>query len=263
MDPSDTKNKVSVRPIEAEFEAEPVVDAVERTPEEDRVDALVIPGDPVGPSPEIERKRAVRNYLLLPIIFLTATLLGGLRFAASDGAFVFVPPALICLIFAAVLCISFVRGGMIAIDHWFSDGLSTTQNIANGTLLASVYSATVQVFNSVLPESGLPFWVVVFCFAWSLWNNLFTGFDSRKLLRSMIALFSFAFIAKYLILAGLTAPPGDGGWLRALIENPAREAMTWLLDLPRYSAGTGYLQFFTLGLYFLGLYLLPRSTRSV
>ncbi|MGD9587493.1 MAG: hypothetical protein AB7Q37_09780 [Pyrinomonadaceae bacterium] len=210
-----------------------------------------------------DRQRAVRLYLFLPLLFLTAALMGGLRLASPDNAFVFVAPALICLVFGAVLMVLFVRGGLISIEDWFSDDLATVHNIANGVLLASVFAATVQVFNSVVPEAGLPFWVVAFCFAWTLWNNLFADLGNRKLLRSMIALFSFAFVAKYLILAGLTAPPAEGGWFRAVFEDPARQAVTWALDLPRYSAGTGYIQFFTLGFYFLGLYLLPRSADHV
>lgn len=206
-----------------------------------------------------ERQRALRLYILLPLLFLTVALMGGLRLASPDNAFVFMSPALICLFFAVVLLVLFVRGGLIAFDAWFSDDYSTSHNISNGVLMLSLFAATAQVFNSVLPETGLPFWVVSFCFAWSLWNNLFAEFDNKKLLRSMVALFAFAFVAKYVVLAGLTAPVGEGGWLRSMIENPAKETVTWLLELPKYSAGTGYIQFFCLLLYFAGLYMLPKS----
>lgn len=207
-----------------------------------------------------ERQRALRLYIFLPLLFLSVALIGGLRLAAADNAFVFLAPALVCLLFAAVMLVLFARGRLIEFEGWFSDDFSTTHNVANGAMLISVFAATAQIFNSVLPESGLPFWVVSFCFAWSLWNNLFAELDNKRLLRSLIALFAFAFVAKYVVLAGLTAPAGDGGWLRSLIENPAKETVTWLLELPRYSSGTGYIQFFCLIFYFLGLYLLPRST---
>lgn len=206
-----------------------------------------------------ERQRALRLYVLLPLLFLTVALMGGLRLASPDNSFVFMAPALICLFFAVVLIVLFVRGRLIAFETWFSDDHSTSHNIANGVLLLSLFAATTQVFNSVLPETGLPFWVVSFCFAWTLWNNFFADFDNKKLLRSMTAMFAFAFVAKYVLLAGLTAPAGDGGWLRSLIENPAKETVTWLLELPRYSRGTGYIQFFCLLFYFAGLYILPSS----
>ena len=208
-----------------------------------------------------ERQRALRNYVFLPLLFLTVALMGGLRLASADSAFVFMPPALVCLFLAVVLIVLFVRGRLIAFDTWFSEDHSTLHNISNGILLLTLFAATTQVFNSVLPETGLPFWVVSFCFAWSLWNNLFAELDNKKLLKSVIALLAFAFVAKYIVLAGLTAPAGESGWLRSMIENPAKETITWLLELPRYSAGTGYIQFFCLLFYFAGLYMLPRSAK--
>ncbi|HMQ02668.1 MAG TPA: hypothetical protein PKD26_01960 [Pyrinomonadaceae bacterium] len=219
-------------------------------------------GQIIRTAKQVERSRAYRIYILLPVIFLTVALLGGLRLASLDGAFVFVAPALVSLIFGLVLFALFIRAGLIDIRGWFSDEYSIVHNAANGVVLATAYASSVQVFNSLLPEAGLPFWVVAFCFAWTLWNNLFAEFDNKRLLRSLAAIFAFAFVAKYVVLANLTAPANDAGWLRSMLENPAREAFTWLLDLPRYSAGTGYIQFFCMGLYFLGLFLLPRSVRE-
>ncbi len=208
-----------------------------------------------------ERRRSLKLYIFLPILFLTVALMGGLRFAAADNAFVFMAPASICLFFGGLLIVLFLRGGLIALDEWFSEEHSTLTNLSNGVLLISLFAATVQAFNSVLPETGLPFWVVSFCFAWSIWNNLFADLNNPKLLRSVIAIFVFAFVAKYIVLAGLTAPVSEGGWLRSMVENPAKETVTWLLELPKYSAGTGYVQFFGLLFYFVGLYLLPRSAK--
>jgi hypothetical protein len=54
----------------------------------------------------------------------------------------------------------------------------------------------------------------------------------------------------------LTAPEG-GSWLTRIMENPGKEAFTWILDLPRFSPGTGYIQFVAAALYFLGLLMLP------
>ena len=74
-------------------------------------------------------------------------------------------------------------------------------------------------------------------------------------------MFGLAFVVKYLVLANLTAPLNES-WLRGIFENPTKEAFTWLLDLPRFSAGTGYVQFFAVAFYLLGLFLLPTSTRG-
>ena len=128
-------------------------------------------------------------------------------------------------------------------------------------MLLTLFSASVQLFNAVLPEQGLPFWVVGFCFFWTLWNDLFAEFDAANLIRSLAALFGLAFVTKYLLLANLTAPAGDN-WLQSIFQNPTKEAFTWLLDLPRYGKGTGYVQFFTVALYLLGLFLTPQTTRK-
>jgi len=201
------------------------------------------------------------RYLVLPAIFLTVTLLGGLRIAGNDGAFVFFRPALVCLIFAAILLVLFARSGVLRLDGWFSESFTPLKNVANGFVIATLFASATQIFNSLLPEYGLTFWIVAFCFFWTLWNNLFADFDSRKLFRSLGGLFGLAFVAKYLVLANLAAPAGRT-WFEALTENPGQEAITRLLDLPRYSGATGYIQVFAVGLFLLGLYLFPSTTKD-
>jgi intracellular septation protein A len=201
------------------------------------------------------------HYLVLPFLFLVVTLLGGLRFSSVDASFIFLKPALLCLIFASILVVLYLRAGLIGIHDWFSEDFPMSKNIANGAVLLVLFTATTQLFNSLVPEQGLPFWIVAFCFFWTLWNNLFADFDTKKLLRSLGALFGLAFVAKYLVLANLTAPTSES-WLRSMIENPAQSTVTWLLDLPKFSAATGYIQFFAVALYLLGLFLLPQTTRN-
>jgi hypothetical protein len=147
---------------------------------------------------------------------------------------------------------------MIAVDGWLASKNSGLRNAANAAVLLTLFTALVQLYNSLLPEQGLPFWIVAFCFFWTLWNNLFAEFDPKRLLRSMAALFAMAFAVRWLFLANVTPEPVDG-WFQRMLQNPAQEAFTWLLDIPRYSSGTGYIQFFTLVLFLLGLYLMPRS----
>lgn len=202
---------------------------------------------------------AVRNYLLLPLIFLTVTLFGGLRIAEIANAFLFVRPALVCLIFAAILVVLFFRARLIEIGGWFSESFTTLKNAANFAVLLTLFTASVQVFNAVLPEQGMPFWIIGFCFFWTLWNNLFAEFDVRRLLQSLGGLFGLAFIVKYLILANLAAPTAESWW-QGILQNPTQTAFTWMLDLPKFSAATGYIQFFTLIFYLIGLFLLSPSS---
>lgn len=228
------------------------IDRVELQPAAEEAVAIVEPL-------ELSAQPDTSTYLLVPAIFLCAALLGGLRFGAADNAFLFLKPPLVCLVFAAVTMVLFFRSGVVAYDGWFSNEFATLKNTANAVVLLTLFAATVQLYNSLLPEQGLPFWVVGFCFFWTLWNNLFAEFDTKRLLRSLFALFGLAFVVKYLLLANLTAPEG-GTWLRRVFENPGKEAFTWLLDLPRYGAATGYVQFFAIALYMIGLFLTPRST---
>ena len=231
--------------------------------EADADDHLLIRDDsePQRVAPEIhERNVLYLRYLVVPFVFLSVAMLGGLRISGLDGAFVFNRPALICLIFSAILLVLFVRSKVLEMEGWFSESFPMVKNVANGFVIATLFAAATQIFNSLIPEQGLMFWIVAFCFFWTLWNNLFADFDTLKLFRSLGALFGLAFVAKYLVLANLTAPAGRS-WLEALMENPGQEAVTRLLDLPRFSAATGYIQFFTVGLFLLGLYLFPSRTK--
>lgn len=206
-----------------------------------------------------ENQKFYLQYVFLPLIFLTVALLGGLRLNAADSALIFLKPALICLIFAAVLLVLFFRANLLKLEGWFSEQFSTLKNIANSMILLALFFASTQIFNALLPEKGLPFWVFAFCFFWTLWNNLFVEFQGKRLLQSLGSVFALAFVSKYLILAYLTAPTSESWW-RAILENPTQEFFTFVFDLPRFSAGTGYIQFFAVIFYLLGLFLLPTTT---
>ncbi len=208
---------------------------------------------------ENQNQKSYLQYVFLPLIFLTVALLGGLRISATDSAFVFLKPPLVCLIFATILLVLFFRANLIKLDGWFSEKFSTLKNVANATIIVSLFAASTQVFNALLPEQGLPFWIFVFCFFWTLWNNLFAEFDTKRLLQSLGGLFGLAFIVKYLLLAGLTAP-ANKNWIQGIFENPSQQAFTWLLDLPKFAPATGYIQFFTLVFYLIGLFLLKPET---
>lgn len=206
--------------------------------------------------------QAIVRYLVLPLIFLTVTLLGGLRLSEENNAFIFLKPALICLIFATILLILFFRGNLIQITGWFSEDFSMLKNIAHGGILLTLFAASTQVFNSLLPEKGLAFWIIGFFFFWTLWNNLFVEFQAKRLLQSLGSLFGLAFVVKYLVLASLTST-GESTWTQKILESLMKEASFGLLDLPKFSSGTGYIQFFTLILYAVGLILLPSSLSTL
>jgi len=205
---------------------------------------------------DAEKRRSYTFYVYLPVVFLTSALLGGLRFSATDRTFIFLKPSLVCLIFAAMMMVLFARAQLVRLSSWFSEERSLLNNAANGVVLASVFVASTQIFNSLIPEQGVPYWIVAFCFFWTLWNNIFAEFDTRRLVRSLGALFALAFVVKYLVLLNLSAPANQS-WIDSIMQSPSKSAAAWLLDVPQFSSATGYVQFFAVAIYMLGLYLLP------
>lgn len=205
-----------------------------------------------------ERNLAVWRFLLLPFAFLTVALLGGLRVGAEKQNFIFVPPPLVCLILAALLMLLFLRGRLLRFGEWLSHDFPLLTNIANALTLTALFFASAQALNSVLPESGLLFWLFSFFFLWTLWNNLFSEFDARRLLRSLMVLFGTAFLLKHLILAAFTAPE-QSIWRR--IANLILEGVSLgSIDVPQFAPATGYISFFALAVYVLALVSLPYSS---
>jgi preprotein translocase subunit SecG len=118
-------------------------------------------------------------------------------------------------------------------------------------MFITIFFASAQAFNSVLPERGLFHWLFSFFFLWTLWNNQFSSFDARRLLRSLTILFGTAFVLKHILLSNLYSP--EGGWLKRL-AGTLLQGIT--LDAPAFAPITGYIAFFTLALYIVGLILI-------
>jgi hypothetical protein len=198
--------------------------------------------------------KALLHFVVLPLLFLTVTLLGGLRINAEDHAFIFVAPALVTLLLAVLLMLLFVRGRLIRLDRWVASDRPPLTNISSVWMLLTLFFASAQAFNSVLPERGLLHWLFSFFFLWTLWNNQFSLFDARRLLRSLAVLFGTAFALKHLLLASLYS--SDGGLLKKLAGALLQGVSLGTLDAPAFAPATGYISFFTLTLYVAALLLL-------
>lgn len=194
------------------------------------------------------------DFAVLPFLFLTVALLGGLRISAESGTFIFIAPPLVTLLLAALSMLLFVRGGLLRFHQWVGSDLPPLTNVAHIWILITIFFASAQAFNSVLPERGLFHWLFSFFFLWTLWNNQFSSFDARRLLRSLAILFGTAFVLKHLLLASLYS--SDAGWVKRVAGTLLQGITLGTLDAPIFATATGYIAFFTLALYVVALIVL-------
>jgi len=201
----------------------------------------------------------VREAIVLPLLFLTVALFGGLR-ASASGGLTFVPPPLMALVLAFMLVGVLVRTGLLRVDLLFGSGRDGLAQVSGGVLLATLFVAASQVFNSLTPEAGLLNLLGNLFYMLLLWNTLAARPDPSRLMRSLLVIFGGAFVFRYVVLAALYDPAG--GFARrvvaALVDGVTLGTIGSAPDAP----ATGYVAFFTTLLFLIGLALLPqpRST---
>ena len=206
------------------------------------------------------RNRALVENVVLPMLFLTVTLLGGLRVGAENRTFIFIAPPLVTLLLAVLLMLLLVRGRLIRLHQWVGNDLPPLTNVVHVWILITLFFSSAQAFNSVLPERGLLHWLFSFFFLWTLWNNLFSSFDAPRLLRSLAILFGTAFVLKHILLASLYSP--EDGWLKRVAGTLLQGVSLGTIDAPNFAPATGYICFFTLTLYVAGLILLAFAEKD-
>ena len=203
----------------------------------------------------------VVKFILVPVLFLTVAMLGGMRFATDTEELRFIKPQLIALILGAFVMILFVRGGVIEIGQHLGERLGLTDNISGAIYLISLYFATTQVFNLVTPERGLfNFCFNLFYFLIFL-NNLFLVFNPIRLAKSLSIVLGISFLLKYLVLADLFAP--SESWAKYIFQKLIQTATLGALEFDAFAPATGYLAFIALALYILGIWIIsPRTNRD-
>ncbi len=204
-----------------------------------------------------ERNRQLLHFIVLPTMLLTVALLGGLRIDAHTKQLIFIPPPLVTLLLATLLGSLFVRAGAIDLRGWLTIEQPMMTNVIHLLTLLTLFFASAQAFNCVLPESGLLHWMFSFFFLWTLWTNQFSAFDSRRLLRSLMVLFGTAFILKHLLVSGLSTD--ESGWMSRLASTLLQGIA---ITSPGFAPATGYLSFLALSLY-VGALLIMESRPPV
>jgi hypothetical protein len=195
---------------------------------------------------------ATREAIVLPASFLTVALLGGLRVAPVIRL---VPPPLISLVLAMLLLAGLVRSGVFAPHAVLRSDRSNLENSSGLAVTLTLFAACAQVFTLVTPEQGLLHVVFAICFFVQLTTTLAGVKGRRNMLRSLVVLLGSAFILRFVVLEGLYAH--DGGFAKRVITAMLEGASLGSIQYEPVGAGTGYVAFFTLALFFVGLILLP------
>ncbi|HKB12544.1 MAG TPA: hypothetical protein VKD69_17905 [Vicinamibacterales bacterium] len=190
----------------------------------------------------------------LPLLFLTVTLLGGVRVA---GRVVFLRPPLSALILAVLLLAALVRSRAVVPHRLLHPGRTPLQNLSGATVLLTMFAAAIQAFNSVTPELGLPRLIVVVFLFVLLLNTLAASADRTHALRSVAVVLGSMFVVKYIVLATLSDP--GGGWLKRVLLAALEGVTLGTLTQEPFAPATGYVGFFTLALFLVGLALLPHD----
>lgn len=197
---------------------------------------------------------ALREALVLPVIFLTVTLLAGVQIGAAVA---FAPPSLFALVLGTMLLVALVRSGALAPAR-LMDGSRPMLANANGVVvLATLFAAASQLLGMLTPRSGLPlFFVDVFLFVLLL-NTLVAQPDRVRLLRSLAVILGSALVVKFVILASLSGPSGSRT-SRVLVALFDAATFGTVTQEPQ-ATGAGYLAFFAIGLFLIGVSALPSA----
>ena len=200
---------------------------------------------------------AAREAIALPFVFLTVLLLGGLRIADTTQL---VPPSPYLLVLGLLLVRVVVQSATLAPEHLMSASRSALKNVNGFVVVATLWVASAQVLAVLMPESGVPRLAFSVFFLILLLNTAAASPDRPRLLRSLAVTFGAAFILKFVVLHGLSAP-GEGTIrrvLQALVDSVTLGAL--IQNVPRPI--TAYLALGAVLLYLIGLLLLPHRAAS-
>jgi hypothetical protein len=200
---------------------------------------------------------AIREAIGLPVLFLTIAFLGGFRLS---GRVLLVPPSLTALILAVILLGVLVRANVIHTPALLHARRTPGENMSGSVVLITLFAASAQALNLLMPDRGLLHGV----FAIFLFSQLLTIGAARTdrigALRSLVVLLGSLFVLRFILLEALYASDGStlNRVLRTLMSGATLGGINYVPNAPV----TGYVAFFTLLMYVVGLLLLPRESSS-
>jgi hypothetical protein len=195
---------------------------------------------------------AAREAVVLPSIFLTVTLLGGLRIENSVRL---VPPSVVALMLALGLMAALARARVLAPERLMSAARPALENVSGLIVLLTLFAASAQVFNLLTPERGLLFVAFSVYFSVELMTALAGVTGRASMLRSLAVLFGAAFVLRFVVLESLYA--ADSGTLKRVLTALLQGVSLGSLEYQPNAPATGYVALLALALYLIGLVLLP------
>jgi len=206
------------------------------------------------------RARIIREAITLPLIFLTVAFGGGLRVSALNHQFVFLPPTLMALVLALLLVGALVRTGTLLPHELMDAQRPSLANVSGLIVVITLFAAAAQVFNTTTPETGFLQFIVNVFFVLLMWNTVAARPDRRRMISSLIVIFGGAFVIKYVVLDALYDP--NGGLTKRVLMTMLEGVTLGGLSYQAPAKVTGYVAFFTVLLFLIGVTLLPRAERS-
>jgi hypothetical protein len=196
----------------------------------------------------------LREALVLPCLFLTVGLLGGLRIGSDVRL---LAPPLVALVLAMLLVGALVRSGTLLPERLMHHQRTPLENLSGLVVLLTLFVASAQVFNLVTPDAGLLHLLVSVFFFVQLLTTMAAVRERLPMLRSLVVLLGSAFVLRFLALESLYSP---GGGLMKRVMTAIMEGITLgALEYEPTGAATGYIAFLVLALYLIGLVLLGSS----
>ena len=201
---------------------------------------------------------AAREALVLPLMFLTVVMFGGLELGSPRP---WTPPALFSLVLAVMIVGVLVRGGALAPERLLHNARGMLANANGAVVLLSLFAASAQVTHMLTPGSGLPSLIVGLVLFLLLLNTLVAQPDRRRLLRSLAVVLGSAFVLKFVILASLSDP--DGGRTRRVLVALFDAATLGTISQAPLHPASGYIAFALLLLYLAGVAALPGASPGI
>jgi hypothetical protein len=200
-----------------------------------------------------------REAIVLPLLLLTVGLIGSVRIDAA-GRLSFFGPSLFALVLAVMLAGLMLRSGLLAPDGLISPARGALANL-NGLIVGvTLLFASGQVFTMLTPEGGLLELLFNGFFLAMLWVTGTARPSGPRLVRSLVVLFGWALVVRFVMLNGLAAP--DGSLARRMFAAALEGLTLGALGLTYHAPATGYLAFLMLALFFVALLLLPSRARE-